>query len=72
MTPEQLTALHASVERASCLSARHDWERKATAHAELFTMLGDVTGDRGLGGGAPPQGPALHGAPGLRSRFQQH
>jgi DNA-binding GntR family transcriptional regulator len=48
MTPEQLTALHASVERASCLSARHDWERKATAHAELFTALGDVTGDRDL------------------------
>ena len=48
MTPEQLTALHASVERASCLSARHDWERKATAHAELFTVLGDVTGDRDL------------------------
>ena len=116
MTPEHLNALHASVERASCLSARHDWERKATAHAELFTMLSDVTGDRdlsrlvssaarrlqdlfmtvgrgrrhdpelapqaaaraaslgrrrcGLGSGAPPQGPALHGAPGLRSRFQ--
>lgn len=48
MTPEHLNALHASVERASCLSARHDWERKATAHAELFTMLGDVTGDRDL------------------------
>ena len=48
MTPEHLNALHASVERASCLSARHDWERKATTHAELFTMLGDVTGDRDL------------------------
>ncbi len=45
MTPQHLTALHASVEQASCLSARHDWERKATAHAELFTMLGDLTGD---------------------------
>jgi GntR family transcriptional repressor for pyruvate dehydrogenase complex len=48
MTPEHLNTLHASVERASCLSARHDWERKVTAHAELFTMLGDLTGDRDL------------------------
>ncbi len=45
MTLQRLNALHASVERASCLSARHDWERKVTAHAELFTMLGDLTGD---------------------------
>jgi DNA-binding GntR family transcriptional regulator len=43
MTPQHLNALHASVEQASCLSARHDWERKATSHAELFTMLGDLT-----------------------------
>jgi GntR family transcriptional regulator, transcriptional repressor for pyruvate dehydrogenase complex len=45
LTPQHLNALHASVERASCLSARHDWQRKATAHAELFAMLGDLTGD---------------------------
>jgi GntR family transcriptional regulator, transcriptional repressor for pyruvate dehydrogenase complex len=45
MTPQHLNALHASVEQASRLSARHDWERKTTAHAGLFTMLGDVTGD---------------------------
>jgi DNA-binding GntR family transcriptional regulator len=45
MTPQHLNALHASVERASCLSARHDWERKVTAHGELFTMLGGLTGD---------------------------
>jgi GntR family transcriptional regulator, transcriptional repressor for pyruvate dehydrogenase complex len=45
MTPEHLEALNASVERASCLSARYDWERKATAHAELFNMLGHSTGD---------------------------
>ena len=25
MTPLHLNALHASVEQASCLSARHDW-----------------------------------------------
>jgi DNA-binding GntR family transcriptional regulator len=48
LTPQHLNALHASVERASCLSARHDWERKVTAHAELFTTLGDLTGDRDL------------------------
>jgi GntR family transcriptional regulator, transcriptional repressor for pyruvate dehydrogenase complex len=45
LTPQHLNALHASVERASCLSARHDWERKVTAHVELFTMLDDLTGD---------------------------
>jgi GntR family transcriptional regulator, transcriptional repressor for pyruvate dehydrogenase complex len=48
LTPQHLNALGASVERASGLSARHDWERKVTAHAELFIMLGDVTGDRDL------------------------
>jgi GntR family transcriptional regulator, transcriptional repressor for pyruvate dehydrogenase complex len=48
MTQQHLNALHASVEQASCLSARHDWERKATAHAELFTILGDLTGDGDL------------------------
>lgn len=45
MTAQHLNALHASVEQASCLSARQDWERKATAHAELFNLLGDSTGD---------------------------
>jgi hypothetical protein len=29
MTAQQVNALHASIEQASCLSARHDWERKA-------------------------------------------
>jgi DNA-binding FadR family transcriptional regulator len=45
MTAQQVNALHASIEQASCLSARHDWERKATAHAELFNVLGGSTGD---------------------------
>lgn len=45
MTAQHLDALQASVEQASCLSARHDWGRKATAHAELFNLLGDSTGD---------------------------
>jgi DNA-binding GntR family transcriptional regulator len=48
LTPQHLNALHAGVERASRLSARHDWEQKVTAHAELFTTLGDLTGDCGL------------------------
>jgi DNA-binding GntR family transcriptional regulator len=45
MTAQHLNALQASVEQASCLSARQDWERKAAAHAELFNLLGDSTGD---------------------------
>src|ERR1700727_3027262 len=48
LPPQHRSALPASVEQASCLSARHDWERKAAAHAELFTMLGNLTGDRDL------------------------
>jgi hypothetical protein len=119
MTPQHLDALPASAGQACCLPARHHWQPKATAHAELFTMLGDLTGDRDLarlvssaaarlqdpvmtvgpaaggiilsatsqaaarveslgrrrrgpGGGAPPRRPALHGAPGRRSRLRQH
>lgn len=45
MTAQHLNALHASVEQASSLPARPDWGRKATAHAELFNLLGDSTGD---------------------------
>ena len=48
MTAQQLNTLHASVDQASCLPARPDWERKATAHLELFTLLGDLTNDREL------------------------
>jgi GntR family transcriptional regulator, transcriptional repressor for pyruvate dehydrogenase complex len=48
MTRQHLNALTASVDQASCLSARPDWERKATAHLELFTILGDLTGDSDL------------------------
>ena len=61
MTPQHLNALHASVERASCLSARHDWERKVTAHAELFTMLGEVTGDCDLARLVSSAAGRLHG-----------
>jgi GntR family transcriptional regulator, transcriptional repressor for pyruvate dehydrogenase complex len=45
MTAQHLNALRASVEQAACLSARHDWGRKAAAHAELFNLLGDSTAD---------------------------
>ena len=48
MTPQHLDALHASVEQASGLPARPDWERKASTHAELFNLLGDLAGDGDL------------------------
>jgi len=48
MTARHLDALHASVEQASGLPARPDWGRKATAHAELFDVLGDLAGDGDL------------------------
>ena len=50
MTPRHLDALQTSVDQASCLPARPDWGRKATAHLELFAILGDVTGDSDLAG----------------------
>jgi DNA-binding GntR family transcriptional regulator len=48
MTPQHLDALHASVDQASGLPARPDWERKASTHAELFNVLGDLAGDGDL------------------------
>ena len=48
MTLQHLDALQASLEQASGLSARPDWGRKATAHAELFNVLAGLTGDRDL------------------------
>ena len=45
MTSQHLDALQASLEQASGLPARPDWGRKATAHAELFNVLGGLTGD---------------------------
>jgi len=48
MTLQHLDALHASLEQASGLPTRPDWGRKATAHAELFNVLGDLTGDGDL------------------------
>ena len=47
MTTQRLAALRDSVEQASCL-ARSQWERKAAAHAEIFTLLAEVVDDPGL------------------------
>jgi hypothetical protein len=48
MTLQHPDALQASLEQASGPSARPDWGRKATAHAELFNVLAGLTGDRDL------------------------
>ena len=61
MTPQQLDALHASVELASGLSARPDWGPKATAHAELFNVLGGLAGDGDLAGLVSSAARRLHG-----------
>ena len=45
MTAQQLKALHDSVEFASCLPARSQWDRKAAAHAEIFRLLADAADD---------------------------
>jgi DNA-binding GntR family transcriptional regulator len=45
MTAQHLTALRDTVERASCLPARSDWDRKAAAHAEIFHLPADVADD---------------------------
>jgi GntR family transcriptional regulator, transcriptional repressor for pyruvate dehydrogenase complex len=61
MTSQHLDALHASVELASGLSARPDWQPKAAAHAELFTVLGDVAGDGDLARLVSSAAGRLHG-----------
>jgi GntR family transcriptional regulator, transcriptional repressor for pyruvate dehydrogenase complex len=45
MTMLHLTELHDSVERACGLTARSQWDRKAAAHAEMFSLLADVVDD---------------------------
>jgi DNA-binding GntR family transcriptional regulator len=61
MTAQHLDALHASVEQASGLPARPDWGRKATAHAELFDVLGDLAGDGDLARLVSSAAGQLHG-----------
>jgi len=45
MTSWHLEALQGSVERACCLVARSEWDRKAAAHAEIFGLLAEVADD---------------------------
>jgi DNA-binding FadR family transcriptional regulator len=45
MESAHLRALSASVQQAACLPSRLAWDRKAAAHAEIFNLLGDATGD---------------------------
>ena len=45
MTLLDLAKLHDSVERACCLAARPQWDRKAAAHAEIFSLLAGVVDD---------------------------
>jgi len=42
MTMLHLTELQNSVERACRLSARSQWDLKAAAHAETFSLLAEV------------------------------
>src|SRR5215469_4717270 len=52
MTMLHLTELQNSVERACRLSARSQWDLKAAAHAETFSLLAEVVDDPLLTGGA--------------------
>jgi DNA-binding FadR family transcriptional regulator len=45
MRSAYLKALSDSVQQAACLPVHLAWDRKAAAHAELFNLLGDATGD---------------------------
>ena len=45
MTMLHLAELHDSVDRACCLAVRSQWDRKAAAHAEIFSLLAGVADD---------------------------
>ncbi len=45
MTTQHLKALQDSVGQARTLPARFAWDRKATAHAQIFNLLADVITD---------------------------
>src|SRR6201996_5931139 len=45
MSPQYLRALRESIEQACCLPKYLDWDRKATAHAEIVNLLADASGD---------------------------
>ena len=44
MTAQHLKTLHDSVDQASRLPARSQWDRKAAAHAEIFSLLAAAAG----------------------------
>jgi DNA-binding GntR family transcriptional regulator len=44
LTPAQLEDIRRSVERACVMSKSVGWDRKATAHAEIFGLLADAAG----------------------------
>jgi DNA-binding FadR family transcriptional regulator len=44
-TPQNLKALHDSVDQACRLSAKFDWDRKAAAHAQIVALLAETAGD---------------------------
>ena len=46
MTAPALGMLRDSVECAASLPTRSGWERKATAHAEIFSLLAEIADDR--------------------------
>jgi DNA-binding GntR family transcriptional regulator len=45
LTAQQLTALHDSVAAACQLTGAGQWDRKAAAHADFFTVLAEIGGD---------------------------
>jgi DNA-binding FadR family transcriptional regulator len=45
MTPQNLKALHDSVDQACCLPAKLDWDRKAAAHVQIVGLLAETPGD---------------------------
>jgi DNA-binding GntR family transcriptional regulator len=45
MSPRHLKLLHDSVEQACWLPTGFDWDRKATAHAEIVNLLADTAAD---------------------------
>ncbi len=60
MTPQHLKALQDSVGQARCLPARFAWDRKVTAHVQVFNLLADVIADRPGAGHAPERGRRRH------------
>ena len=83
MTAPAWGMLRDSVECAASLPTRSGWERKATAHAEIFSLLAEIAGDRAAGnpgGGAGfagelmrAVGPAANGMiTGSRRRLLEH